>query len=116
MDFSKILPNGQVHLFTHFGKILLKLLERFFRKVKKPSKNAFFCNKMNSFGVIVYFFLKKGSMWFEPLLGPNFMPNFRKIIRAVSETNASLTDGQTNGRTNGTDSISPFGLQPGTNN
>ena len=55
-------------------------------------------------------------MWFEPLLGPNFMPNFRKIVRAVSEINPSQTDERTNGRTDGTDSISPFGLQPGTNN
>ena len=47
----------------------------------------FFCNKMNTFGVIEYL-KKNGSMWFEPLLGPNFMPNFRKIVRAVSEINA----------------------------
>ena len=81
------------------ANILLKSLERFSVKSKKPKKTRFFCNKMNSFGVIVYFLKKKGSMWFELLLGPNFMPNFRKIIRAVSEINASLTDGRTNGRT-----------------
>ena len=88
----------KVHFLAHFSKIKKKILRAFFRKISKTSKIVFFCNKMNSFGVMETKIKKSGRVTFEPLLSPNFIPNFRKILGAVLEI---CRDARTHGRTHG---------------
>ena len=82
------------------------MLERIFHKVQKTS----FLSQNGDFSLFEIKNQKSGRVTFHQFWCLNFVQNFRKILRAVSEKKRDGT-----GRTDGTDSISPFGLRPGTN-
>ena len=81
----------------------------FFTKSKKPH----FEPKNVNFSLFEIENQKSGCVTFHQFWCLNFVQNFRKILRAVSEKKRDRRTGQTDG-TDRTDSISPFGLRPGT--